>query len=144
MFDVSPLLLFLPHHEGQEILNLLPSYLVSLPTAILKASSLPELGVHTFSGPTTPVFDLSAAGIGVFDGKKNGAIAAPAGSSMGPNGKGNGAVDWLHLTALQGSKGITDVYRTYTAGGKPPATCKGQGKTIQVEYATQYWFYGEK
>ena len=75
---------------------------------------------------------------------KAGAIAAPVGSSKGPDGKGNGAVDWLRLTptAGQGSRGIEEVYRTYTAGGKAPATCKGLGKVVKVEYAAQYWFYG--
>ena len=88
------------------------------------------------------MFDLSSSGVGVLVASKSGAIAAPSGSSIGPNGVGNGAVDWLSLAAKDGSSGISQAYRVETAGGKAPPTCEGQASHLEVQYAAQYWFYG--
>ncbi|MCJ1254077.1 hypothetical protein MMC24_001891 [Lignoscripta atroalba] len=141
LFDASPFLAFLPPRQGLEIIALLPNYLVSFPLAsLVDSKSLPILGHHYFSDATTPTFDL--ADLGFFKGGKKEGIAAPKGSSPGPNGKGDGAVDWLLLARKDGSRGIEEVYRVWTAGGKAPRTCEGLGKNVLVEYATQYWFYG--
>ena len=142
LFDASPLLPFLAPIDGQEILDLLPEYLLTLPIDALQHSFLPVLGQHFFTAPTAPVFNLLPGKIGWLAGAKAGDIIAPPGSTPGPNGVGNGAVDWLMLTAKPGSSDIQQAYRVFTAGGKAPATCAGQRSAIEVQYAAQYWFYG--
>ena len=142
LFDASPLLPFLSPIDGQEILDLLPEYLLTFPSAALQSSNLPMLGQHFFTAPTSPIFNLMPGNIGFLEGAKVGDIIAPAGSPPGPYGKGNGAVDWLALSAKPGSVDIQQGYRVFTAGGKAPATCAGQQPTIEVQYAAQYWFYG--
>ncbi|MCJ1391270.1 hypothetical protein MMC18_004133 [Xylographa bjoerkii] len=142
LFDASPLLPFLPPMEGQEVLDMLPSYLVSFPYAALENSSLPVKGHHFFNSAVVPIFDLTSTGVGLLVGSKVGDIAAPTGSTPGPNGIGPGAVDWLALGAADGSSGLAEGYRVFTAGGKPPKTCEGQAPTIEVQYGAQYWFYG--
>lgn len=139
LYDASPFLPFLPPSEGDEILALLPDYLISLNFDALQTSFLPVLGHHFFDVNGTPVFDLGK--VGLFRGKKNAAIAAPSDSFKGPFNQGSGAVDWLHLCAVEGSECLKEAYRVETAGGKPPASCAGQPATIEVEYATEYWFY---
>jgi len=142
LFDATPLLPFLPPMEGQEVLDILPSYLVSFPYAALENSSLPVKGHHFFDSAVVPIFDLTSTDVGLLVGSKIGDIAAPNGSTPGPNGVGPGAVDWLALGACDGSSGLAEGYRVFTAGGKPPKTCEGQAPTIEVQYAAQYWFYG--
>ena len=103
---------------------------------------MPVKGHHFFNSAVVPIFDLTSTGVGLLIGTKVGDIAAPTGSTPGPNGVGPGAVDWLALGALDGSSGLAEGYRVFTAGGKPPKTCEGQASTIEVQYAAQYWFYG--
>lgn len=71
-------------------------------------------------------------------------MAAPKWACPGTTGEG--AVKWLQLVDSQNlSKGgVNTVYRIETAGGAPPATCKGQKKTFEVSYAAQYWIFGPK
>lgn len=139
LYDVSPFLSLLPPSEGENILALLPNYLVSLNLDALHNSFLPVQGHHFFDANGTPVFDLGK--VGLFRGKKSASIAAPEDSFRGPYDQGVGAVDWLQLCAVEGSKSLKRTYRVETAGGKPPASCEGQPAAIQVEYASQYWFY---
>ena len=141
LFDASVLLPFLPPKDGEEILDLLPGYLVSFPYEALANSTLPSLGQHFFQGPTSPVFNLEPGHVGMLNGAKAADIIAPPLSSPGPDGVGNGAVDWLMLTALPGSQNLQMAYRVHTAGGKAPKTCEGQNTNVEVEYAAQYWFY---
>ena len=89
------------------------------------------LGEHYFDATHVPTFDLSPQ-IGFLKAKKAGDIAAPV----------EGAVDWLKLDAVEGSKGLGEVYRVETAGGKAPGTCEGLVGVVEVPYAAQYWFYG--
>ncbi|MCJ1307663.1 hypothetical protein MMC25_001311 [Agyrium rufum] len=141
LFDASFFLPLVSPLEGQEILNILPGYLVTYALNIL-SPILPVLGSHFFTGPTTPNFDLTAhGGPGRLVAAKTGDIVAPKGSAT--NAQGAGAVDWLQVQAAggMGSEGLSMAYRVYTAGGKAPATCLGQGKTIEVPYAAQYWFF---
>ncbi|MCJ1475176.1 hypothetical protein MMC13_003836 [Lambiella insularis] len=140
LFDASPFLPFLAPMEGQEILDLLPSYLVTFPYAALENSSLPVKGHHFFNAAVVPIFDLTATNVGLLVGTKIADIVAPSTSSKGPDG--TGAVDWLALGASDGSSGLAEGYRVFTAGGKPPKTCAGQASTIEVPYAAQYWLYG--
>jgi hypothetical protein len=139
LYDASPFFPFLPPSDGDEILALLPDYLISLKLDALQ-TFLPVLGHHFFDAHGTPVFDLGH--VGLFRGKRSAAIVAPSDSFKGPFNQGRGAVDWLQLCAVEGSKYLKEGYRVETAGGKPPASCEGQPATIEVEYATQYWFYG--
>ncbi|PSK51876.1 hypothetical protein B9Z65_3143 [Elsinoe australis] len=103
-------------------------------------------GYHYFLDGTTAFFNLDTDkhtfGEGAF--KKANATDAPQGSMVGPKNKGNGAVPWLLLKAYQGYGDFqvyTEVYRVRTAGGSPPKTCAGQKANIQIQYATEYWFY---
>lgn len=142
LFDATALLPLLPPSAGEELLNLLPAFLICFPLTVLLSSSLPKLGVHYFDAAGVPTFDLGKIGLLKATKLKN--IAAPQGASKGPEDQGNGAVDWLALTAKAGcgSRGLGEVYRVETAGGKPPPTCEGQPSVIEVQYAAQYWFYG--
>jgi hypothetical protein len=56
-----------------------------------------------------------------------------------PGLMGEGAVQLLYLTDTQHKSqgGIDTVYRLETAGGKAPATCKGQDTYFAVQYAAQ-------
>lgn len=98
------------------------------------------LGHHKFDAAGVPIFNIGEKGL--FRGKKHQAIAAPKNALKGVNGKGDGAVDWLELCAVDGSKKIQKAYRVYTAGGKAPKSCAGQPTNIEVQYAAHYWFYG--
>jgi hypothetical protein len=124
-----------------EMLEGLPSLLVSDPEEAIQRCGLPVAGKHYFNAAGTPVFDLEAAGIGWMEATKIADIPAPTGSCPGPDGKGNGAVDWLTLTAKPGNTGISEAYRVSTAGGKPPRTCRGQQATIEIEYAGKVIHY---
>lgn len=69
-------------------------------------------------------------------------MAAPAGSVVGQNNSGNGAVPWLYLQTTNGTVGgYKAVYRVNTAGGQPPATCQGMPNVFTVQYAAEYYFY---
>ncbi|KAF2643684.1 hypothetical protein P280DRAFT_214664 [Massarina eburnea CBS 473.64] len=63
-----------------------------------------------------------------------------------PGAKNEGAVPWLRLVDDKNLSvgGVNTVYRLETAGGKSPATCKGQKESFEVSYAAQYWVYGPK
>jgi hypothetical protein len=134
LYDAAP---FLPF--GDETLALIPDFLVSLHLDAVPGSFFPVNGHHFFDASGVPVFDLGE--IGLFRGKKTAGVAAPNDAFDGPFNRGDGAVDWLQLCAVEGSQKLKRVYRVETAGGKPPASCEGQPPAIQVEYATQYWFY---
>ncbi|KAL8909074.1 MAG: hypothetical protein Q9207_000408 [Kuettlingeria erythrocarpa] len=141
LLDATPLLPSLPSSESQLILNLLPEYLVSFDFATIENSSIPILGKHIFDAAGVPTFDLGK--LGLLKAKKIANITAPATACKGANGKGNGAIDWLALTDAPGSSELKEVYRVHTAGGKAPASCGGgPARSINVDYAAQYWFFG--
>jgi hypothetical protein len=111
-------------------------------------------GHHFFSTNTTPVFELNSGvgpgnvHLGVVVGKKGANSTAPAGSPLGPNGKGFGTVPWLQLGTTEESvntqgKTWQKIYRLNTAGGSPPKTCEGRraGEVFSIEYAANYWYY---
>ncbi|KAF9261677.1 hypothetical protein L218DRAFT_1078481 [Marasmius fiardii PR-910] len=64
-------------------------------------------------------------------GAKAASVAAPTGSSD---------VDWLYLTNAGGSL-ADEVYRTYTKGGQPAASCT-TGQTATVKYTAMYHLTG--
>ncbi|KAL8732193.1 MAG: hypothetical protein Q9166_002940 [cf. Caloplaca sp. 2 TL-2023] len=141
LLDVSPLLPLFPSSQAQAVLNLLPEYLVSFDFAIIENASIPILGKHIFDSTGVPTFDLGKKGF--LKAKRLAGITAPKTASKGVNGKGDGAVDWLALIEAPGSDKLKEVYRVHTAGGKAPASCGGGGaRHIEVQYATQYWFFG--
>ncbi|KAI9765092.1 MAG: hypothetical protein M1840_007799 [Geoglossum simile] len=116
-----------------------------LAAAILQTTSGEKVvaGHHFFSNPTTPVFDfrINKGDTDVFFGKRVANVTAPESAVKGRDNVGNGAVDWLKLDAVSGTSGFKEGYRTVTAGGAPPATCKDKPATFSVPYATEYWFY---
>lgn len=57
-------------------------------------------------------------------------------------GEAFGAVDWLKLGDVGGGRGLSEVYRVETAGGKAPGVCPREGGMVVVQYAAVYWFYG--
>ncbi|KAL8848729.1 MAG: hypothetical protein Q9221_006273 [Calogaya cf. arnoldii] len=142
LLDVSSFLPLIPSpKKAQTILNLLPQYLLSFDFAVIQDAKISILGKHYFDAAGVPVFDLGEKG--VLKAKKVAGIAAPKTASKGVNGQGDGAVDWLALTEAAGSVGLKECYRVETAGGKAPASCGGgPARSIEVQYATQYWFFG--
>lgn len=74
--------------------------------------------------------------------KKAAQIAAPAGSVVGQNNKGNGAVPWLYLETIPGTiDNYKSIYRVNTAGGSPSTDCSGMSSTFTVQYAAAYFIY---
>ena len=105
----------------------------------LKMEGLPPLswlGHHFFDLNGVPNFVLPNVGVDML-GAKTDSVAAPTTSDAGP--EGTGAVAWLYLTALPGSKGAQVVYRVLTAGGNPQ-TCSVAGSD-SVSYSATYWFF---
>jgi hypothetical protein len=139
-----------------DVLEMIPGVAVHFPldqARILGPSPLSESGMHYFTGPKTPFFDLDVtlAGKEVTIRGTNGHVstaklndtAAPPNAAHGVGGEL--AVPWLKLGSVPGTLGTTnnikEVYRVNTAGGSAPATCKDQAATFQVQYAAVYWFY---
>jgi len=110
----------------------------------LAPSNLAISGHHFFTNTTTPAFDLdtSTGDLGFASCSKNNTVNAPAGSIVGQDNEGFGAVPWLKLLTHDGTTGnIQEIYRINTAGGSPPATCEGMPSTFEVQYAAEYWFW---
>jgi hypothetical protein len=132
-----------------DLLSLLPNLALNYPQPAAGASMLPSnldlSGHHFFANPTTPMFDMTAnpaTNLGVVTAKKVANSTAPAGSPLGVNGVGNGAVPWLYLQSTNATTGrVQTVYRLNTAGGSPPKTCASSPATFSVQYAAEYWFY---
>ena len=103
---------------------------------------LNHVGLHYFDAASKPNFDFTKSGKGWLQAKKGAGVPAPNSASKGVEPYKNGAVDWLYL--LDNGAGVSQqlqsVYRAWTAGGKPPATCSGS-EQVQVPYAAEYWFY---
>lgn len=100
------------------------------------------IGQHFFDSAGIPNFDFGRQGL--LQGKKVASAPAPAGASAGIAQDTHGAVDWLYLA--DNGKGVSRellaVYRVETAGGKPPASCRGSEK-YEVPYSAEYWFYDQ-
>ncbi|KAF4637599.1 hypothetical protein G7Y89_g472 [Cudoniella acicularis] len=132
-----------------DLLQILPGvaleFNLTTPTQqTLTPSNLDISGHHYFSNTTTPSFNLSttAMDLGFALCQKNNTVPAPAGSVVGQDGVGFGAVPWLKLTTRTGATGnLQEIYRVNTAGGNPPATCVGMPATFEIQYAAEYWFF---
>ncbi|KAF2682944.1 hypothetical protein K458DRAFT_390220 [Lentithecium fluviatile CBS 122367] len=104
------------------------------------------LGNHYFT-LTVPTFSLSAVKSNPYPlAMVTKAMAVDAPKWACPGTTGEGAVKWVQLidSLKQSVGGVNTVYRLETAGGNPPATCKGQKQAFEVPYAAQYWIYGPK
>jgi len=66
-------------------------------------------------------------------------VAAKMNGTAAPTGSQD--IDWVDLKALTGSL-ATEVYRTDTRLGQPPATCTPGSPEIAVKYAAKYWLFG--
>ncbi|KAJ5515051.1 hypothetical protein N7463_004603 [Penicillium fimorum] len=131
-----------------DLLAKLPNlaYRISLATneyASFPPANIDMMGHHFFFDATTPEFNLNTTPKrqdGIVMTKKGGAIDAPSGSVPGKYG----AVPWLYLTTADGTVGnYKSVYRVNTASGSPPKTCKDMAPTFEVQYAANYYFFGE-
>ena len=93
------------------------------------------LGEHYFSASLIPTFDLyKAVPRLIISASKASGVPAPDSADL----------DWLLLTANPAAgpvQGLAEVYRIDTYTGKPPSSCRKEGRTISVPYAAQYWFY---
>lgn len=111
-------------------------------SSILRAANVDLLGHHFFQG-STPVFNLDttpAQQYGIAFTKVQKKVDAPPDSVQGDNG----AVEWLYLSTISGTVGdYKSVYRVNTAGGAAPKTCENMPSVITVQYAANYYFYGE-
>ncbi|KAL4937310.1 hypothetical protein BDV06DRAFT_75071 [Aspergillus oleicola] len=130
-----------------EMIELLPAitYRMSLPTKEsdpLPPTNLNLIGHHFFEGKT-PVFNLDTTPtrqLGIAKVKKDADLDAPSTALQGENG----AVTWLYLGRTNGTVGsYSSVYRVDTAGGASPKTCEGMEKEFNVEYAANYYFFGQ-
>ncbi|KAI9370548.1 hypothetical protein BJX61DRAFT_86970 [Aspergillus egyptiacus] len=130
-----------------EMIELLPAvaYRIKLPSREsdpIPPANLGLIGHHFFEGKT-PVFNLDTTPsrqLGIAKVKKDADIAAPDNAVKGSNG----AVGWLYLSATNGTVGgFKSVYRVDTAGGSPPKTCEGMPETFTVQYAANYYLYGQ-
>jgi hypothetical protein len=121
------------------LLSLMPNIALKFPTPdpanVLSPGNIFLSGHHYFTDLTTPFFDLNTAAHtwGSVGCKKANATDAPNKAKDVP---------WLKLTSKsRDGCTISEVYRLNTAGGQPPATCKGMGKTFEVQYAAEYWMW---
>ncbi|KAF8156007.1 hypothetical protein B0H34DRAFT_715793 [Crassisporium funariophilum] len=111
----------------------------------LHSFSSPEiLGQHYYvTNPITgtgvnPKWDFTSQGATA--GNKNAfVVAAKVNGTTAPTGSQD--IDWVSLQALTGSL-ATEVYRTDTRLGQPPATCTPGSAEIAVKYAAKYWLFG--
>jgi len=100
------------------------------------------MGNHFFITSTSgkglsPVWDYRA---GVAKGNPDAFVLAAKVAGV-PAPTGFQDVDWLQLKSVSGSL-ATQVYRTDTRGGSPPASCMPGSAPISLRYVAKYWLYG--
>ncbi|KAJ5721904.1 uncharacterized protein N7483_009838 [Penicillium malachiteum] len=127
-------------HEMPAVIGSSPlgslAFLAELLSHTTNSSNL-ILGEHYFNTAGVPVLDLRLSGLSDWIvAAKTASVDAPQYSSTADQN-----VAWLQLDRLYGS-GIEEVYRVETYQGSAPATCSGLNKTVIVQYAAEYWFYG--
>ncbi|CAA7269239.1 unnamed protein product [Cyclocybe aegerita] len=114
----------------------------SLKTLGPLVAGYPMLGSHFFiTSPSgtgiSPVWDYRAMSA---KGNTNAfVLAAKVGNIPAPTGAKD--VDWLELKSVSGDL-ATQIYRTDTRGGPPPASCSPGSAPISVKYVSKYWLYG--
>ncbi|KDR80769.1 hypothetical protein GALMADRAFT_91393 [Galerina marginata CBS 339.88] len=102
----------------------------------------PLLGNHFFQpSPSgtglSPVWDFRA---GASKGNPDAFVLAARVANL-PAPSGPTDVDWLQLKSVSGSL-ATQVYRTDTRGGVPPASCTPGSAPISLKYVSKYWLFG--
>ncbi|KXG50662.1 Protein of unknown function DUF3455 [Penicillium griseofulvum] len=130
-----------------DLLERVPNLAYKIPLPTNEYASFPpaniELMGHHFFSETTPEFNLNLTPEkqnGIVMTKKGGAIDAPSGAASGKYG----AVPWLYLLTTDGTVGnYKSVYRVNTAAGSPPKTCKNMPPAFEIQYAANYYFFGE-
>jgi hypothetical protein len=134
--------------NAKELLPALPIIALDLPVPVSTDDNSPIMqdmtGHHYFLDDTTPFFNMDTSlhqyGMGAL--QKANASDAPTGAYAGPNGQGNGAVQWLKLDIKPSTQDSwKQVYRLDTAGGTPPKMCTGQPSAFEVPYAAVYWLF---
>jgi hypothetical protein len=119
----------------------LSSFPSALSWSLQSQSYAHRIGTHEFrsvAGANTPTFafDQLAAPWPVAQVAKANDTAAPESACPGLNGEGT--VKWLLLKDAGTSQGgVNEVYRVETAGGMPPATCRGRPERFEVKYVAQ-------
>jgi hypothetical protein len=130
-----------------DLMAMLPSiaYKIAIPAteyAAMPPANIELMGHHFFYDSTTPEFNLDTTTpkqYGIAMTKKKEQIDAPSSAAQGENG----AVSWLYLTTTTGTVGkYKKVYRVNTASGSPPDTCQGMASSFEVQYAANYYFFG--
>ncbi|KAF7157168.1 hypothetical protein CNMCM6106_002250 [Aspergillus hiratsukae] len=148
LFDASCLVSHSPTilHELPSAVSKVSSDALGLLAMLLgqmtsRTSSGLILGEHYFTAKGAPMFDLRLGGHKDWIQAKKGSSVPAASQSSSDSKDGDQNVPWLKLGFADGL-GIREVYRIHTSGGQPPASCKGQKESFDVEYAAEYWFYG--
>ncbi|CAL5866756.1 uncharacterized protein PFLUO_LOCUS966 [Penicillium psychrofluorescens] len=130
-----------------DLMEMLPNIAYNIPLPDFEYTALPPanidlMGHHFFYDSTTPEFNLdttTSKQYGVAMTKKQDSIDAPSDAFKGEYG----AVVWLYLSTTTGTVGnYKSVYRVNTAGGNPPATCKGMPSAFTMQYSANYYFFG--
>jgi hypothetical protein len=124
--------------NGSKGASLTKPFTEDAPLKIEGLDPIPFTGHHFFAADGKPTFVVKKGNINYVGAKKD-SIDAPAGADVGP--EGTGAVAWLYLSSVEGTKGATHLYRVLTAGGVSHGCAEGAGND-SVSYATTYWFYG--
>ncbi|KIJ91875.1 hypothetical protein K443DRAFT_114457 [Laccaria amethystina LaAM-08-1] len=104
---------------------------------------LTRMGDHYFvTSPSgtgiSPVWDFRA--FGRFKGNANAMVLAAKVANL-PSPAGPQNVDWLQLKSVSGEL-ATQIYRTDTRSGQPPASCTPGSALISVKYTSKYWLFG--
>lgn len=74
-----------------------------------------------------------------FYGTMSEIIPAPADGPKGPDG--SDPIIWGRFNATEGSRGVKQIYRVKSAGGKAPATCDGLEDHLEIDFAAAAWIY---
>ncbi|KAL8733100.1 MAG: hypothetical protein Q9166_002292 [cf. Caloplaca sp. 2 TL-2023] len=137
------------------VLAKIPASALLLPTPEGDAHLFPAQafvsGQHYFTG-STPTFNLHTAthNYGIQFTSLLSKVPVPEKMQAGQMGTdGSKPVPWLKLASSNAKEGglasdgspVKEVYRVNTAGGSAPKTCDGMGRTFEVEYAAEYWFW---
>ncbi|EDR13962.1 uncharacterized protein LACBIDRAFT_305232 [Laccaria bicolor S238N-H82] len=104
---------------------------------------LTRMGDHYFvTSPSgtgiSPVWDFRA--FGRFKGNANATVLAAKVANL-PSPAGSENVDWLQLKSVSGGL-ATQIYRTDTRSGQPPASCTPGSALVSVKYTSKYWLFG--
>ncbi|KAF9528424.1 hypothetical protein CPB83DRAFT_766860 [Crepidotus variabilis] len=114
------------------------------PSAALPKQILPtyfNVGQHYYvPNPVTgqgvnPKWDFSSSRHVTTESADGYVVAAKVTSAASPSGKQD--IDWVQLKSITGTL-ATQVFRTDTRHGQPPASCTPGTPDIQVKYASKY------